>query len=127
MPTPIDSITEPGTYEIETLTGSTYRFELFDEPDAEGVRGTLLRMPAQVPAADGREQSAAMRRDTEALRVYAFEAEVGRKGCFLLEPLGESGSTTRLTSVIQSISRIDSPNRALAVASARLKLRIVEV
>lgn len=50
---------------ITTLTGSVYELVRHEAPG--DVIGTLRRLPAQVPAADGGDPTAPMRRDGDAV------------------------------------------------------------
>jgi hypothetical protein len=95
----------PSSFEFDTLTGSTYEVVVFEQPDDEGFVGTLRRLPARVPSADGGPISEPMRRDTDVLRVRVFPPELtpGSRPLFALEGLGDTPVTLRRVSTIQQV------------------------
>jgi len=87
----LNMATPDGYYEFETYSGSRYQVAI------HGKNRQLIRKNA----------TAAMRQDGAAIEIIYMEIIPGRSGYLVLEPLGEGEVTTRLTSQVVRVWRIE--------------------
>lgn len=87
----LNMATPDGYYEFETYSGSRYQVAI------HGKNRQLIRKNA----------TAAMRQDGVAIEIIYMEIIPDRSGYLVLEPLGEGEVTTRLTSQVVRVWRIE--------------------
>lgn len=87
----LDMHTADGDYQIETASGSTY----------------ILRLHQRAASLQRSNQDHQLRKDGSEIEILDMAVERGRSAMFTLEPLGDGPVTTRITSRVVDVRKVN--------------------